>query len=88
MVKSRNWRMFALFVVLLLAVESLPIAEHLHVINTRAFWVLSVTLVGVALFLALWEVVALVVEWHRLKKEQEQLNKISEYVESKRRDDE
>lgn len=86
--KSRNWRMFALFVVLLLAVESFPIAEHLKIINTRAFWVLSVTLVGVSLFLALWEVVALIVEWHRLKKEQEQLDKISEYVESKRRDDE
>lgn len=85
---GRNWRMFALFVVLLLAVESLPIAEHLKIINTRAFWVLSVTLVGVALFLALWEVVALVVEWNRLKKEQEQLDKISDYVESKRRDDE
>lgn len=85
---GRNWRMFALFVVLLLAVESLPIAEHLHVINTRAFWVLSVTLVGVALFLALWEVVALVIEWNRLKQEQEQLRKISEYVGRKNKKDE
>lgn len=80
--------MFALFVVLLLAVESLPIAEHLHVINTRAFWVLSVTLVGVALFLALWEVIALVIEWQRLKQEQEQLRKISEYVGRKNKKDE
>lgn len=85
---GRNWRMFALFVVLLLAVESLPIAEHLKLINTRAFWALSVTLVGVALFLALWEVIALVVEWRRLKQEQEQLRKISEYVESKRQENE
>lgn len=85
---GRNLRMFTLFVVLLLAVESLPIAEHLKIINTRAFWLLSVMLVGVAVFLALWEVIALVVEWHRLKKEQEQLDKISEYMEKKRQEDE
>lgn len=85
---GRNWRMFALFVVLLLAVESLPVAEHLKIINTRAFWLLSVTLVGLALFLTLWEVIALVIEWRHLKQEQEQLKKISEYVESKRQEDE
>ena len=85
---GRNWRMFALFVVLLFAVESLPIAEHLKLINTRAFWVLSIVLVGVAVFLALWEVIALVIEWRHLKQEQEQLREISDYVESKRQDDE
>ena len=74
----KRWRTFALMVVLLLFVELLPIAEHLGVIGTRAFWVISLTLVGVAIGLAVWEMVALIIEWRRVKQEGEQLKKLNE----------
>ena len=81
MVSWKRWRTFALMVALLFFVELLPIAEHLGVINTRAFWIISLTLVGIAIALAVWEMVALIIEWRRLKQEGEQLRKLNEAAE-------
>lgn len=86
--KWERWRTFALMVTLLLFVELLPIAEHLGVIDTRAFWVISLILVGVAIGLAVWEMVALVIEWRSLKQEGEQLKKLNEAAEKWRHEHE